>query len=133
MHGRRSQLPNLERIDFELEKILRTHKHVAIKGKIEMDLQQLALQERPFKDYFSPLANLSTSCIRHPNVAARSFELKPNVLNCLSTFYGLENENSYNHLIDFHAVCQIFKYEKFSDNDVKLRLFPFSLKDIARS
>ena len=28
---------------------------------------------------------------------------------------------------------QTFKYEDFSTNDVKLRLFPFSLKDKARS
>ncbi|KAH9724739.1 hypothetical protein KPL70_007603 [Citrus sinensis] len=96
-----------------------------------MDLQ--APQERPFKDYFSSLANLSTSCIRYPNVAARSFELKPSVLNCLPTFYDLENEDPYNHLNDFHAICQTFKYENFSDDDVKLRLFPFSLKDRARS
>ena len=65
MHGRRSLLPNLEPIDLELEKTLLTHKHV----KNKMDLQQQqAPQERPFKDYFSPLANLSTSCIRYPNV-----------------------------------------------------------------
>ena len=118
MHGRRSLLPNLEPIDLELEKTLRTHKQV----KNKMDLQP---QERPFKDYFSPLANLSTSCIRYPNVAARSFELKLSVLNCLPTFYGLENEDPYNYLNDFHAICQTFKYENFSDDDVKLRLFPF--------
>ncbi|KAK9187629.1 hypothetical protein WN944_019027 [Citrus x changshan-huyou] len=93
----------------------------------------VAGEERPFKDYFSPLANLSTSCIRYPNVVARSFELKPSVLNCLPTFYGLENEDPYNHLNDFHAICQTFKYENFSDDDVKLRLFPFSLKDRAHS
>ena len=83
MHGRRSLLPNLEPIDLELEKTIRTQKH--IKNKFGMDLQ--APQERPFKDYFSPLANLSTSCIRYPNVAARSFELKPSVLNCLPTLW----------------------------------------------
>ena len=126
MHGRRSLLPNLEPIDLELEKTLRTHKQV----KNKMDLQP---QEMSFKDYFSPLANLSTSCIRYPNVAARSFELKPSVLNCLPTFYGLENKDPYNYLNDFHAICQTFKYENFSDDDVKLRLFSFSLKDRARS
>ena len=42
-----------------------------------MDLQQQqAPSERPFKDFFSPLANLSTSCIRYPNVAARSFDYR---------------------------------------------------------
>ena len=87
-YGQRSQLPNLVPIDFKLEKTLRRHKHIAIKDKIEMDLQQQqpAPQERPFKDYFSPLAHLSTSCIRYPNVTARSFKLKRSVLNCLSTF-----------------------------------------------
>ena len=84
MHNRRSLLPNLEPIDLELEKTLRTHKHVLIKDKSEMYLQQQPPpQERPFKDYFSPLSNLSTSYIRYPNVAVRSFELKPSVLNCL--------------------------------------------------
>ena len=97
-----------------------------------MDLQQ-APPERPFKNYFSPLANLSISCIRYPNVAVRSFELKPSVLNCLPTFYGLENEDPYNHLNDFHAICQTFKYEKFSNDDIKLKLFSFSLKDRAQS
>jgi len=53
MHGRRSLLPNLKPIDLELEKTLRTHKHV----KNKMDLQP---QERIFKDYFSPSANLCT-------------------------------------------------------------------------
>ena len=49
-------------------------------------------------------------------------------------FYILiENEDPYNHLNDFHVVCQTLKYENFSDDDVKLRLFPFSLKDRARS
>ena len=132
MHCRMSLLPNLKPIALELEKTLRTHKHVA--NKIKMDLQQQAApQERPLKDYFSSLVNLSTSCIRYPNVAAMSFELKPSVLNCLPTFYSLENEDSYNHLNDFHTVCQTFKYENFSDDDVKLRLFPFFLKDRARS
>ena len=69
MHGHRSLLPNLEPIDIELEKTLRTHKQI----KNKMDLQ--APQERSFKDYFSPLVNLSTLCIRYPNVVSRSFEL----------------------------------------------------------
>ena len=110
MHGRRSLVPNLEPIDLELEKTLRTHKHV--KNKIDLQ-QQTQPQERPFKDYFSPLANLSISCIRYLNVSAWSFELKLSVLNCLPTFYDLENEDPYNHLNDFHAICQILNMRIF--------------------
>ena len=51
------------------------------------------------------------------------------MLNYLSTFYGLENEDAHNHLNDFHVVCQTFKDENFTYKDGKLRLFSFSLKD----
>ena len=47
MHGRRSLLPNLEPIYFELKRTLHTHKHVEIKNKIEMDLQQQQQQAPP--------------------------------------------------------------------------------------
>jgi len=36
-------------------------------------------------------------------------------------------------LTDFYAVCETFKYENVSPDNVKLRLFPFSLKDRSRS
>lgn len=81
MHDRRSQSPNLEPVNLKLEKTLYTLRHVASKVKIEdkteMDLQQQAQapQERPFKDYFNPLDNLSISCLEYPNVTARSFKL----------------------------------------------------------
>ena len=43
MHGRRSQLYNLEPIDLELETTLHTHRHIASKvkseDKIEIDLE----------------------------------------------------------------------------------------------
>ena len=65
------------------------------------------------------------------NVSVRSFKLKPNVLNCLPSFYGLENKDQYSHLNNFHIICQTFKYENFSDENVKLRLFSFSLRDRA--
>ena len=45
----------------------------------------------------------------------------------------LRNEDPYNYLNTFYAICQTFKYEFFLDEHVKLRLFPFSLKNIARS
>ena len=71
---------------------------------------------------------MRTSYIRYLNVAAKSFELKLSVLNYLISFYGRENEDSYNHLNDFYIVCKSFKYENSSDEDVELRLFLFSLK-----
>ena len=94
-----SQSHDLELIDFELEKTLRSHRHIAskvkIEDKLEMDLEQQpqAPQEKPFKEYFSPLTNLTMSCIKYANVTARSFELKHTLLNCLLLLYRLENED----------------------------------------
>ena len=93
-----------------MEKTIHTHRHIVLKvkteDKVEMDLEQIPQtpHERPFKVQFSPLANLSTLCTRYQNVVAKSFELKPNVLNCLSSLYDLENEDLNNHLNDFHTV-----------------------------
>lgn len=70
-------------------------------------------QQKPFKDYFSPSPNLNISCIWFLDVAARSYEIKPNILNCLPSFYNLDNKDPYNHLNNFYAVCQAFDYEDF--------------------
>ena len=93
-----------------MEKTIHTHRHIVLKvktkDKVEMDLEQIPQtpHEKPFKAQLSPLANLSTLCTRYQNVVAKSFELKPNVLNCLSSLYDLENEDLNNHLNDFHTV-----------------------------
>ena len=81
-----------------------------------MDLVQQQAQashQRPFKDYFSPLANLNASCIRYPNIAVTTFELKTNVLNYLPSFYGLENEDLYNYLNDFMLFVNILNMKNF--------------------
>ena len=80
-----------------------------------MDLEQQpqAPQERPFKDYFSPLTKLSTSCIRYPNVTTMSFELKPGVLNCVLSFYGQKNKFPYNHLNNFQVFAKLLNIKVF--------------------
>lgn len=133
MLGHRSLLCDLEPIDSEIERTFHQKKKGALKEKegdqikenIIKDKMAREPQERPFKDYFSPLPNLSTSCIRYPDVTVKSFEIKSNVLNYLPSFCGLDNEDTFNHLNDFDVVCQTFKYENFSVGDVKLHLFPF--------
>ena len=70
MYGRRPQSNELEHIDIELEKTLCIQRHIAsmvkFEDNIEIDVEQQsqAPKERPFKDYFSLLANLCTLCIK---------------------------------------------------------------------
>ena len=131
MNGRRSQQPNLEAVNREIDRTF--HRNLRpLDSQEEIEIENMAEQERVFKDYFSPLANPTTSCIVLPDTNAANFELKPSVLNCLPNFYGLDKEDPYNHLNDFYAICATFKYPNFSAENVRLRLFPFSLKDRAK-
>lgn len=110
MQGRWSLETELEPIDGKIERTFHQRKQATVEDKIEHSIVEAKMgekeQEKSFKDYFSPLANLSTTCIQYPQVAARSFELKPNVLNYLPSLYGLDSEEPHNHLNDFYASCE---------------------------
>ena len=70
------------------------------------------------------------SCIMfHHN--APHVEIKQGLLAILPNFRGLENENTYVHVRAFEEVISSF-YAQHVIEIVKLRFFPFSLKDKAR-
>ena len=50
----------------------------------------------------------------------------------LPSFYGLANEDPYNHLNEFLKIYSTVKIQNFSDDALRLKLFPFSLKDKAK-
>ena len=55
------------------------------------------------------------------------------MIQYLPTFHGLESENSYVHIREFEEVVPIF-HDRFGTTDtIKLKFFPFSLKDRAKS
>ena len=51
----------------------------------------------------------------------------------LPIFLGKENENPYYHVRDFEEICSTLRIRGLDDDALKLRLFPFSLKDKAKS
>ncbi|KAL5559991.1 hypothetical protein UlMin_036202 [Ulmus minor] len=89
--------------------------------------------EKTLLEYFSPISANSPSCIVLPETNATHFELKPSIIQLLPSFYGLEREDPYMHVKEFLEICSTFRFQKFSDESVRLRLFPFSLKDKAKA
>ena len=85
--------------------------------------------ERTLIDHFSPISANPPSCIIFPETNATHFELKPSIIQLLPSFYGLDREDPYMHVKDFLEICSTFRFQNFSDESVRLRLFPFSLKD----
>jgi len=64
---------------------------------------------------------------------ASHFNFKPGIIQLLPTFHGLELENPYLHLREFEEVCNTYNDLKCSMNTIRLKLFPFSLKDKAKT
>ena len=50
----------------------------------------------------------------------------------LPIFHGMESENPYSHMREFEEVYNTFKEETVTVDLMRLKLFPFTLKDKAK-
>ena len=55
--------------------------------------------------------------------------IRPYLVPLLPTFHGMENENPYSHIREFEEVCNTFKEETATVDLMRLKPFPFTLKD----
>jgi len=88
-------------------------------------------QEATLRDYFAPLATGPPTCIVLPETTALSYGIRPQIVSMLPKFHGFDREDPYQHLNKFLTVLNTFKERDLSDEEVRLRLFPFSLEDRA--
>ena len=51
------------------------------------------------------------------------------MISLLPKFHGLDSENPYQHLKEFEEVCSTFHDQLCNEETIRLKLFPFSLKD----
>ena len=87
---------------------------------------------KQMKEYFIPTNYNPSSCIQLPEIPALQYEIKPSTIQMLPSFYGNTNEDPYKHLDEFLEICSTVKIQNFSNDALKLTLFPFSLKDKAK-
>lgn len=73
---------------------------------------QLVSNDPPknLREYTALTTYDSPSCIALAPIAQQS-EIRPATIQLLPTFYGKENENPYNHLKGFFAICSTFNYQ----------------------
>ncbi|CAH9064555.1 unnamed protein product [Cuscuta epithymum] len=73
--------------------------------------------------------------ILYPGVDAANFEIKPALISLVSAnkFGGSKNEDPTSHVKQFLRVLQTLKLNGASVDAIRLRLFPFSLRDEALS
>ena len=102
----------------------------------EVNAEVNAQGDRPLYEYIRPRPNDTQSSIRRPPIQANNFEIKPAFIQMIQNtaqFSGLANENPNDHLTQFLELCDTFKHNGVSEDAIRLRLFPFSLRDKARS
>ncbi|KAK3228816.1 hypothetical protein Dsin_000697 [Dipteronia sinensis] len=104
--------------------------------EIERTLHQLRRnQERNMDEEIPPNQAVvqaldQPSCIiLPPNI---NFEIKSSTIHLLPTFYGKSAEDPHIHIKEFFAVCTTITNGGENDEGIRLRLFPFSLKDKAK-
>ncbi|XP_044489283.1 uncharacterized protein LOC123213766 [Mangifera indica] len=91
--------------------------------------------QRVLRDFAITTTHDGYSSVVRPAVVVNNFEIKPSIVQMgqQNQFRGLENEDPHVHLSRFSQICDTFKMNGVSEDAIKLRLFPFSLKDRATS
>ena len=102
-------------------------------GSIHPDKENMDNMLPPIRDYGRPSA-VTPLVIRRPEIQANNFKLKSITLRLLQgiQFHGLAHEDPNAHFLNFLEVCDTVKYNGVSDDAIRLRLFPFSLKEKAK-
>ena len=104
-------------------------------GVVKDQAAGLYLHERSLRDYILPSLKGVQSSIRAPGVDANNFELKSTLIKMVEAndqFRGTRDEDPTMHLTNFMELCGTLKINGVSDEAIRLRLFPFSLRDKAK-
>ena len=126
-----------EKINPEIEKSCKKNR----KEKRERDKQIMAedqaaqqARNRALQEYTMPTPRENMGSIVRPTMDANNFEIKPAIIQMVSQFQfgGLPSEDPNAHLAQFLEICDTFKMNGVSSDAIKLRLFPFSLRDKAK-
>ena len=93
----------------------------------------IAQSSRALRDYALPLIGIP-SIICRLTIQANNFEFKSITLQLIQNmqFMIFPQEYPNTHIFNFLEVCDTIKYNGVSEDAIRLRLFPFSLKDKAK-
>ena len=125
----RSTNPSLSGFDLEIERTFSRNRSLsrALQQEFEMADPQQTLRQLT-----TPNLEQQPLAVQFPELAEGvNFELKSGLVHLLPTFHGLNGEDPNKHLSQFHAVCTSMKPRGVIEDQIKMRAFPFSLKDSA--
>jgi len=128
--------PEIERTARHWRKATRHLRRMAAAPANVMEVEVNEEENRPLRDYAMPSMEGAESSIKRPPIQANNFEIKPAIIQMIQhsvQFGGLSQEDPNVHLANFLEICDTFKHNGVSEDAIRLRLFPFSLRDKAKS
>ncbi|CAJ2651912.1 uncharacterized protein LOC123905413 [Trifolium pratense] len=136
MPSTRSRGERLVQLVSEPERLLRRRN---LENQLEIPLPDLVMaevpQERPLRSYATPSQEEPHNSIAAPAIEANNFELKPSLLSAVqqNQFSGNPTDDPNLHLSIFLQYADTVKANGVSPEAIRLRLFPFLLRDRARA
>ena len=73
--------------------------------------------------------------ITRPSINSNNFEIKPSLIQMIQNtvqFFGISKEDPNDHIAEFLELCDTIKMNGVTEDALRLRLFPFTLKDKAK-
>ncbi|CAA6657430.1 unnamed protein product [Spirodela intermedia] len=83
------------------------------------------------KNYYIPDSFQRASNIRVPLAPNVKFRINPRFFQMLPNFHGLPLEEPHQHLEKFHMVCDLVNLPQVTPEIIKMKLFPYTLRDKA--
>ena len=76
------------------------------------------------------MRTLLPSCIQVRSVGEHNFEIKPQFINTLPKFHGLESEDAYFFIREFEEVCLMMKIPHLADDAITVSYTHLTLPTI---
>ena len=70
--------------------------------------------------------------ITRPSINSNNFEIKPSLIQMIQNmvqFFGMSKEDPNDHIAEFLELCDTIKMNGVTEDALRLRLLPFTLKD----
>ena len=96
--------------------------------KFELKSDPVMAQPTSLQVRFYPIIISLPSCIQLSSIGEYIFELKPQFINTLPKFHGLESEDAYFFIREFEEVCLMMKIPHLADDAIMLRFVPSLLR-----
>ena len=87
----------------------------------------------PLRVTLAARANELPSCVVYPEEEGDTFEIRHHMLEILPSYHGLAHDDPNMHITEFLMGCKNILVRGFSVESIKLRLFPYTLKDKAKT